>query len=308
MKDVWKEITKENLEQDFANGLWHKEIAEKYEVSSRAVYDKVKKLKVDIERKNKSQLKDKIVICPVCGREYKSLIGEICGPCKSKQSHALDQLSTNTESEFGQKIIELRKQGFSYDEIAKKVGCCKSTVSYHCKTTTRIKAKQRHKKQSHKKKSGINWRTLFSRRFNAFYNRKPRNSKKKTELKWKVEGKWWNKFQSTIKKFKLSTTNGTEMAFYKSEDALKHLNGPNTKCYLTGIDIDMTKDDYQLDHKIPVSRGGSNSLDNLGITCPEVNQMKGPLTNEELFYWCQKILEHNGYTVIKNENIETQSE
>ena len=96
------------------------------------------------------------VICPVCGREYKTLIGEICGPCKSKQFNALDQLSTNTESEFGQKIIELRKQGFSYDEIAKKVGCCKSTVSYHCKTTTRIKAKQRHKKQSHKKKSEIN--------------------------------------------------------------------------------------------------------------------------------------------------------
>ena len=98
------------------------------------------------------------------------------------------------------------------------------------------------------------------------------------------------------------------MKYYKSEDALKHLNGPYTKCYLTGIDIDMTKDDYQLDHILPTSRGGTNELSNLGITCPEVNQMKGPLTTEELFYWCQKILEHNGYTVIKNENIETQSE
>lgn len=119
----------------------------------------------------------------MCGREYKSLIGEICGPCKSKQSHTLDQLSTNTESEFGQKIIELRKQGLSYDEIAKKVGCCKSTVSYHCKNSTRIKAKQRRKKQSHKKISEVSWKTLFSRRYNAFYNRKPRNLKNKTKLK-----------------------------------------------------------------------------------------------------------------------------
>jgi hypothetical protein len=46
----------------------------------------------------------------------------------------------------------------------------------------------------------------------------------------------------------------------------------------------------------------------MAIACPQANQMKGSLTNEELFYWCQKILEHNGYTVIKNENIETQSE
>lgn len=74
------------------------------------------------------------------------------------------------------------------------------------------------------------------------------------------------------------------MAFYKSEDALKHIGGPYTKCYLSGVDIDMTKDDYQLDHKIPVSKGGTNELSNLGITCSEVNQMKGPLEIEELFY------------------------
>jgi hypothetical protein len=46
----------------------------------------------------------------------------------------------------------------------------------------------------------------------------------------------------------------------------------------------------------------------MAITCVEANQIKGNLTIEELFDWCQKILEHNGYTVIKNENIETQSE
>lgn len=79
-------------------------------------------------------------------------------------------------------------------------------------------------------------------------------------------------------------TDDVIMKYYKSEDALKHLNGPYTKCYLTGIDIDMTKDDYQLDHILPTSRGGTNELSNLGITCPEVNQMKGGLTNEELFY------------------------
>lgn len=304
MKSEWKNITKEILEQEFANGLWHKEIAEKYKVSSRAVYDKVKKLKVDIERKNKKE--EKVYICSVCGKEYKSLIDDVCGSCKSKQIHSEDQFSIETESEIGKQIIELRKQGLSYDEIAKQVNCCKSTVSYHCKNQTREKTKKRSEKQTHKRNSEVAWMTLFSRRYNGFCGRKPRKYKK-SNLKWKENGQWWYKFKNVIKKFQLRTDD-IIMKYYKSEDALKHLNGPYTKCYLTGIDIDMTKDDYQLDHILPTSRGGTNELSNLGITCPEVNQMKGPLTTEELFYWCQKILEHNGYTVIKNENIETQSE
>lgn len=32
-----------------------------------------------------------------------------------------------------EKILELRKNGLSYDEIQKKLGCAKSTISYHCK-------------------------------------------------------------------------------------------------------------------------------------------------------------------------------
>jgi hypothetical protein len=39
----------------------------------------------------------------------------------------------------------------------------------------------------------------------------------------------------------------------------------------------------------------------MGITCPEVNQMKRGLTNEELFSWCKKILEYNGYNITKIE-------
>lgn len=31
------------------------------------------------------------------------------------------------------KIIELRKKGFSFNEIKKELGCSKSTISYHCK-------------------------------------------------------------------------------------------------------------------------------------------------------------------------------
>ena len=52
----WKKTTKEELEKYFLDGLFHKDIAELYNISYRAVYDKVKKFKIDLERKNKSKI------------------------------------------------------------------------------------------------------------------------------------------------------------------------------------------------------------------------------------------------------------
>ena len=57
------------------------------------------------------------------------------------------------------------------------------------------------------------------------------------------------------------------------------------------------ENDYNLDHIIPSSRGGDNSLNNLGITHKIVNYMKGSLTPEELIKWCVKILKYNGYKI-----------
>lgn len=64
--------------------------------------------------------------------------------------------------------------------------------------------------------------------------------------------------------------------------------------------LKITKDDYQLDHIIPVSKGDDNSLENMGIAIPIANQAKTDLTLEEYLDLCKQVLEHNGYTVIKN--------
>lgn len=73
------------------------------------------------------------------------------------------------------------------------------------------------------------------------------------------------------------------MKTYTYREALKYLGGTNLTCYLTGTPINILTDDYQLDHIVPVSKGGTNELSNMAITCVEINQMKGGLTNEELF-------------------------
>ena len=287
-------ITKELLEQEFANGLWHKEIAEKYGVSSRSIYTYVKKYGIKLERKNKKE--EKIYICSVCGKEFKSLVnGDICGHCKAKQEFEQSHVFSESESDLGQKIINLRKQGLSYSKIAEKLNCTKSTVSYHCSQSSRDKVRER----SIKNKSLCPWKYKLMDKVSNFRLRVYDNTP------YHMCKDWNKKFRTAVSRFK---SRGEYMETYTYHDALEHLGGTNLICYLSGTPINILTDDYQLDHILPVSKGGTNELVNMAIACPEANQMKGGLTNEELFYWCQKILEHNGYTVIKNENIETQSE
>ena len=76
--------------------------------------------------------------------------------------------------------------------------------------------------------------------------------------------------------------------------------GESPKCYLTGVEVDW--DDttsYHLDHIVPRSRSGDNSLDNCGLASATANQMKGDMTFEEMMEMCKKVLEYNGYKVTK---------
>lgn len=60
--------------------------------------------------------------------------------------------------------------------------------------------------------------------------------------------------------------------------------GTKTKCYLTGTPIDLEKDNYCFDHIVPVSKGGTNDLSNLGITIPIANYSKSDLTMQHSPY------------------------
>ena len=63
-------------------------------------------------------------------------------------------------------------------------------------------------------------------------------------------------------------------------------------CYLTGRPIDLNKSrSYHLDHIVPRSRGGDDSLDNCQIACREANQAKGDLLVEEFVALCKKVVE-----------------
>lgn len=86
---------------------------------------------------------------------------------------------------------------------------------------------------------------------------------------------------------------------YTYKEAIEHLGGIETKCYLTGKEINLETDDYCLDHIIPVTKGGSNELNNMGITIPEANASKSDLSLSEYLDLCKTVLENFGYTITK---------
>lgn len=65
------------------------------------------------------------------------------------------------------------------------------------------------------------------------------------------------------------------------------------KCGLTGIQLDGTA---ELDHILPISKGGDNSYENSRWLCRDVNQAKHKLTDEEFFEICRLVTQSKAYT------------
>jgi len=166
-----------------------------------------------------------------------------------------------------EQILELRDKGFTYNAICSKLNVSKGTVSYHCGKG--VKERQHARQMAPRvdflwKRAVVNWELHRDR--NWFRGGKPTRKKAVEELRGVIKEVYDN------------------------------------KCYLTGRELDMEwGKNLEFDHKIPKSKGGSNTLDNLGLCVKEANQAKADLTLDELFKLCADILQHNGYEVNKKQ-------
>lgn len=163
------------------------------------------------------------------------------------------------------KILKLRNDGKSYNEISSILGCSKSLVCYYCGIDQQAKNKIRLK--NHKKTLN----NILKRKkdnFSFVYgNRKCKNKR-------------------------------VNHVFTASEFKEKIINNPI--CYLTGRSIDLLKSDtYHCDHIIPIAKGGTCELKNMGLACKEANMAKSDLTLEEFLVLCKEVLIKNGYKVEK---------
>lgn len=172
-------------------------------------------------------------------------------------------------------ILKLRKNGLSYKQIAKKLGCSLSIISYHCGNgSEKERAKNTYNKNTPK--------DCIARKLNTF------KSRMKIE---KIRNKYVN-FRRAKKNRKITgkdVVNNIKKNYTK-QDVIDKI-GEHPVCYLTGRPIDLcdTKT-YQFDHIVPVSKGGTNDLSNLGVCCKEANQAKGELSVKELHKLCKEIL------------------
>jgi hypothetical protein len=63
----------------------------------------------------------------------------------------------------------------------------------------------------------------------------------------------------------------------------------NRECNLTG---EVLNEKAECDHKMPVSRGGPSTIENLQWVTPEVHRAKGNMTNEEFVEMCRKVVSY----------------
>lgn len=178
-----------------------------------------------------------------------------------------------------EKILNLREKGFSYKKICEELKCSKGTVSYYLGENQKEKTNNRTRKRRE---------NVLTRKLETYKHRKKRYVDEMIRK--------FNKRDSDLKK-KDKINKEIEQTFTINDVIQKF--GVNTVCYLSGEKINLFEDTYSFDHIIPASKGGDNTIENLGITHKVVNNMKGDLFVDELLDWCKKILEHNGYTVLK---------
>lgn len=208
----------------------------------------------------------------------------------NKENRIKDDVYIDSNSQLAKDIQYYRNLGKSYSEIAKLCNCAKSTVAYHCKNGVRNQTQ----KYSKNRRKILNWWVNFCRNFSRFKSRVHNYESKQVSF----TKPWRQRLNWKVQCFK---SVGIKNKNFTAKDLLKHLGGTTIKCYLTGRTIDLTKDDYQFDHKQPVSKGGSCDLENLGITCPDANQSKTNLNVEEYISLCKEVLENFGYKVEKIE-------
>lgn len=174
-------------------------------------------------------------------------------------------------------ILKLRHEGKSYKQIAKLLGCAKSTVSYHCGSDEQ-REQNNLRSRRHKAKFA-----MLSKVYNFQYDRK---------IKDKAED-----FQRERIIRNGKSKLGKRKLMFSWKDVINKF-GWETTCYLTGQKINLREPKtYHFDHIIPLANGGTSELNNLGIASAKANQAKGKMFVDEFIDLCKVVLESNGYKV-----------
>jgi len=175
-------------------------------------------------------------------------------------------------------IIQLRKLGYSYRKIQTILACSRSTISYYC-----------GKKQKHKKNIRQRKRRSISVLRNKVESFKCRRYTK--NIQYPKDKRHIRKIlQIKLRQFSMNKKTQIMKQEFSVQDLIDKI-GENSICYLTGRSINLSDGrSYHLDHIVPISKGGDNSLDNCGLACKEANQAKHNLSKDEFIKLCEEVV------------------
>jgi len=186
-------------------------------------------------------------------------------------------------------ILRLRGEGLSYRQIEVRLGCSKGTIAYHCGAGQKAKVLGRTKKRR--------LCPLRTKMESFKYGKKKEFKDPFVE----VVGSKRHILRDKLIHFARIGTKANRMGYkfmFKLKDLIKKI-GDDPRCYWTGRKIDLTsRRSYHLDHYIPRSRGGDNSLDNCVLACREANQGHSDSLPEEYIKTSCEVAVHRGKEIL----------
>lgn len=166
------------------------------------------------------------------------------------------------QEEIIKQIYILHKEGLNYNQIAKKLKINRCSSRYWLN-----KESEQEKNRNYRKKKKYNPDYILSKKLAQFQSKRRKHNNQENDR------------------------------FYL--DDYKKIIGDQPKCYLTGELIDLSNSkSYQLDHIIPIAKGGTNKITNCGIVSTIANQSKSDLTVKEFIDLCISVLKNNGYYLV----------
>ena len=208
------------------------------------------------------------------GKDSNSFVGANCYNCVNTLTigHILMALKDD--------IYKLRSAGLSYAQIGAELGCAKSTVAYHL--SEREKENSRERTRKRRRLNPALQKVENFQLVKPIYVAPPKKCSTAKDQRNKVTHfHTVGKHEHETQKF---TFNDVVALF-----------GENPSCYLTGRPINWEEPHtYTFDHIHPRSKGGDNTIMNLGVCVREANQIKSDLHLNELLDFCEEILRHHG--------------
>lgn len=191
-------------------------------------------------------------------------------------------------------MIALRESGLSIIKTAKALGCARSTVERCLYPHYDSNLKQRQEKTREMRQN--NSLFILNEKVKVFQQNRKSTGRRVSANNSKIHTILNNKITKFSKPY--NWRKGMKsISSFGAGDILKKI-GDSPVCYLTGEPIDLANSSsYVLDHIVPRSRGGDNSIDNCQIASYQANLCKSNLTYEEFVLLCSKIVNHNNQLI-----------